>query len=199
MTREDVQELLAMIASVFVNYKPPNRTVAINAWWAFLKPFEKEKVFRAFQVYCTSDTTGFAPVPAQIIKIMHEMTGEIGELEAWAIVRKATSNGIYHAEEEFMKLPEVIRRAVGRPENIREWAMKDSSEVETVIMSQFLRAYRTERERAVRANLFPEFKGEAIEAKAPELLEDKEAEKAAGETATRIFEETMKKLQGLER
>jgi len=174
MTREDVQELMAMVMAVFQNFKPANRTVTVNAWDSFLQEYPKEKVFKAFKIFCISDTSGFPPTPAQIIKILQEMDGEISELDAWSMVRKATCNGIYHSQEEFDKLPEVIKAAVGSADNIREWAMRDSSEVESVIMSHFLRAYRTAQERMRRADVFPEFNSMIEQKESVELIEEKE-------------------------
>lgn len=198
MTREEVQDLLAMITVVFPNFKPVNRTASVNAWESFFREFPNDKVVKAFKIFCTSDTSGFPPTIAQIIKIMQEMDGTIGELEAWAMVRKATSNGIYHAEEEYAKLPDVIKLAVGNPENIRAWAMKDTDEVETVIMSQFLKAYKTAQERMARAAVFSELKPQ-IESKEPEVIaiEDKEPQRRSQEAINSLYEQTVKKLGGV--
>ena len=70
------------------------------------------------------------------------------DLEAWALVRKALSNGTYGAEQEFAKLPPLVQKAVGSPANIREMAQADMESVATVFQSQFLRAYRSETQRA---------------------------------------------------
>ena len=32
MTREEVQDLLAMVQATYPNYNPPSRTAAVNAW-----------------------------------------------------------------------------------------------------------------------------------------------------------------------
>ena len=44
-------------------------------------------------------------------------------------------------EEEFSKLPPVVRRAVGSASNLREMCMLETSEVETVEQSHFVRNY----------------------------------------------------------
>ena len=72
---------------------------------------------------------------------------ELGEQEAWALVRKAVRNSSYHSEEEFSKLPEVIQKAVGTPLNLAEWARMDLDDFETVQQSQFLRSFRVARDR----------------------------------------------------
>ena len=65
------------------------------------------------------------------------------EVEAWAMVRKALESLKWdNPQEEYDKLPEVVRRAVGNPANLKEWAMSDMGDVETVISSNFMRTYK---------------------------------------------------------
>jgi hypothetical protein len=58
------------------------------------------------------------------------------------LVSKAIRNGYYGAEEEFAKLPEVVKKAVGNPANLRAWAHTDEQSIENVVQSNFLRTYR---------------------------------------------------------
>ena len=81
---------------------------------------------------------------------------EMSELEAWAIVRKAIGRSNYYAEEEFEKLPEACKMAVGNPSNLREWAMMDSDQVGTVEQSHFVRNYRTAMQRIKEDRRVPE-------------------------------------------
>ena len=64
------------------------------------------------------------------------------------MVSKACSNGIYGYREEFAKLPPEVQRAVGAPEQLREWAMMDSDTVQSVVASNFQRNYRASQTRA---------------------------------------------------
>ena len=63
------------------------------------------------------------------------------ESEAWVLVRKAISNGIYGYEEEFKGLPAVVQKAVGSPMQIHHWAMLTEG-IDTVVASFFTRNYR---------------------------------------------------------
>ena len=69
--------------------------------------------------------------------------------EAWQLVNAATQRGIYHAKDEFDKLPPVVQRIVGSPNQLKEWAMMDAETVQSVIASNFQRSYtvRAEKER----------------------------------------------------
>ena len=59
------------------------------------------------------------------------------------MVSKALRNGLYGSDSEFDKLPKNVQKAVGCPENLRNWAMTEEKTLETVVMSQFLSAYKT--------------------------------------------------------
>ena len=77
------------------------------------------------------------------------------EMEAWTLVSRAARNSAYHAEREFEKLPPAVQQAVGGPEQLRAWAMMDTSEFESVVASNFMRTYRTVQERERESMLLP--------------------------------------------
>ena len=94
MTREDVQDLLAMVQATYPNYNPPSRTAAVNAWTMALEEYSKDEIAMAFKVYMQTNTSGFAPAPGQLIDKIHSITKpqELNEMEAWALVSRAIRN-----------------------------------------------------------------------------------------------------------
>lgn len=58
-------------------------------------------------------------------------------------------------KEEFSKLPPLVQKAVGTPDNLRNWSQTNLESVETVIQSNFLRAYRVEAHRAAEISKMP--------------------------------------------
>lgn len=143
MTREQVQDFMAMIQAVYPNFKPKDKTAAINAWKLALEDYEEKAVHIAFKMYMKSNISGFAPTPGQIIDMIHKLTDaqELNEMEAWALVRKAIGNG-QNAEEEFGKLPPLVQKAVGIPGQLMAWGL-DEHFNENVVMSHFVNCYRT--------------------------------------------------------
>lgn len=148
MTRQQIQDFLAMIQATYPNFNPPNKTAAVNAWTLALEEYEEKAVHMAFKLYMQTNTSGFAPVPGQIIDKIHTMTQpqELNEMEAWSLVSKAIRNSGYNSTEEFSKLPPLVQKAVGLPSNLREWAMTENLNHE-VVMSNFQRAYKAELKR----------------------------------------------------
>lgn len=149
MTRDEVIKMLMVIQAAYPNYKQQDKTVAANTWYMMLKDYEKEVVEAALKMYIATDTSGFAPAIGQIIDKIKGVTSpnELNGMKAWSLVSKALRNGYYGAEQEFEKLPVTVQKAVGSPDNLRNWAQSDSKAIETVIQSNFMRTYETELKR----------------------------------------------------
>lgn len=147
MTREETKELLMMIRAIYPNFnvKPEEMTATINAWHLMLEEYPVQAANAALKIYVKTNNTGYAPSVSQIINSMYA-PGEHAEMtegEAWALVKKAISDSSYNSKERFAELPDKVQKAIGGAEMLRQWAMTDSSEVNTVIMSNFQRAYRS--------------------------------------------------------
>lgn len=144
MTRDETIELLMMVQAAFPNYKPQDKTVAVNTWFLMLSDYPYQQVQMALKAYISTDTSGFAPSIGQIIDKMQMINShaEQNEMEAWSLVSKALRNGNYKSREEFEKLPDLVKEAVGSPENIHNWAQSDIKSIESVIQSNFIKSYR---------------------------------------------------------
>lgn len=157
MTRDETIQILMMVQAAYPNYKPSDKTVAINTWNLLLSEYSYSQVESGLRAYILSDTSGFAPSIGQIvdkIKTANE-PAQLNESEAWGLVSKAIRNGYYGAVEEFSKLPPLVQKAVGTPDNLRNWSQTNLDSVETVIQSNFLRAYRVEAQRAAEISKMP--------------------------------------------
>jgi len=147
MTREEVKELLMTIKAIYPNFnvKPEEMTPTINAWHLMLEEYPASAIAGSLKVYTRTNSTGFAPAVSQLINGLYKTrsNNQISEGEAWALVKKAIQDGNYHAEERFNELPPLVQKAVGTSNMIRQWAMCESSEVNTVVMSNFQRNYKT--------------------------------------------------------
>jgi hypothetical protein len=109
-----------------------------------LEEYSYSQISMALKTYVHSDTSGFAPSIGQLINKLHEVQSpqELNEMEAWMLVSRALRNGYYGAVEEFNKLPPLVQKAVGSPDNLRNWALTDSKSIENVVQSNFMRTYR---------------------------------------------------------
>ena len=144
MTETEVRKLLAMTQAVYPNYNPPSREATVNAWLMCLSEYDNKVVMAAFKAYITTDTSGFAPSIGQLLDKLHAIQNpqELNEMEAWSLVSKALRNGYYGAVEEFNNLPPLVQKAVGSPDNLRNWSQTDTNSIENVVQSNFMRSYR---------------------------------------------------------
>lgn len=145
MTRDETKKILMVIECSYANWKPKGDLgFMVDIWHDYLADYPYSLVYNALKAYTQQNTTGFAPDAGQLIAFMQSMadTEVLDESQAWAKVSKALENGIYGSESEFEKLPPLVQKAVGSARQLRVWAM-DSDYNESVISSNFKRAYRT--------------------------------------------------------
>lgn len=109
--------------------------------------FEDEDVLtvaNAVKAHIAMDEKGFPPVIGQIKSKIQSLSKNsvVTEFEAWEKVKNAVRNSLYNSGEEYAKLPENIQKLIGSSSTLREWAMLDISELDTVVQSNFMRSYR---------------------------------------------------------
>ena len=144
MTRDETVKIIRIMCDCYPNYKPSNLSETVDVWNMMLEEYSYSQISTALKTYVYSDTSGFAPSIGQLINKLHEVQApqELNEMEAWLLVGKALRNGTYGAVEEFNKLPPLVQKAVGSPDNLRNWAQTDSESIENVVQSNFMRTYR---------------------------------------------------------
>lgn len=145
MTRDETVKIIRIMCDCYPNYKPSNLSETVDVWNMMLEEYSYSQISMALKTYVHSDTSGFAPSIGQLINKLHEVQSpqELNEMEAWFLVSKALRNGYYGAVEEFNKLPPLVQKAVGSPDNLRNWALTDINSIENVVQSNFMRTYRT--------------------------------------------------------
>lgn len=145
MKREETVKIIRIICDCYPNYKPNNLTETVDVWNMMLSDYTYEQVSVALKAYILADTNGFAPSIGQLVDRVNSFSQpqELNELEAWSLVYKAIRNSGYNSEYEFSLLPDMARKAVGTPNQLRTWAM-DENFNEQVVSSHFIRCYRSE-------------------------------------------------------
>lgn len=129
----------------YPNYKPNNISETVDVWYMMLSDYDYNLVAMALKAYILSDTSGFTPSIGQLVSKIQTITKphELSEMEAWSLVSKAIRNSGYNSVEEFAKLPPLVQKAVGLPDQLKIWAL-DENYNEQVISSNFMRCYRNE-------------------------------------------------------
>ena len=161
MTVTDCKGILALLQSEypqsFTRLDDRQMTAKVNLWAELFAEDDPKLVFAAVKSLLVSNRE-FAPSVGQIKEKMHSLYSPdtLTEGEAWALVSKACSNGLYGYRAEFDKLPPDVQAAVGRPEQLKEWAMMDADTVQSVIASNFMRSYKAAAHRTKEREMLPE-------------------------------------------
>lgn len=145
MKREETVKIIRIMCDCYPNYKPNNLTETVDVWNMMLSDYTYEQISLALKAYILTDTNGFAPSIGQLVDRVNTFSHpqELNELEAWSLVYKAIRNSGYNSEYEFSLLPDMVRKAVVTPNQLRTWAM-DENFNEQVVSSHFIRCYRSE-------------------------------------------------------
>lgn len=143
MITNDTGRLIWAIASAYPNSEFAKMESArmeqtVKIWTAMLN-MELNDAMAALSYHVR--TSKFPPTIADLYEGLYASSHPmaLSEAEAWALVFRASHNGIYHSEEEFEKLPAECQRALGSPDVLKDLAMATNNDVAS---SNFKRAYR---------------------------------------------------------
>ena len=145
----DLKETAAVMAVLkiaypryYANTSKREAEEAISLWQTMLEEYPVAAVTGAVKALIA--TNQYPPTIAEVIERIKLLTkpAELGEVEAWGLVKNAIRNSTYHSIEEFEKLPKEIQKTLGSPSTLREWAMSGGESMETVVASNFMRSYR---------------------------------------------------------
>lgn len=146
MTVDEFGKLAAAIKTYFPrdNILPTNK--AMDLWFDMLNDLPYEAAYAALKRHVA--TSKFPPTIVDIRDGATDFTApnELNEMEAWSLVSKAIRNSGYNSVEEFAKLPPLVQKAVGLPDQLRTWAL-DKDYNECVTMSFFQNTYKAELKR----------------------------------------------------
>ena len=145
MTRDEAYRILRVLqanyADTFKDMSDDAISATVDLWQAsFTEPYNV--VANAVVAYMTSDNGSFMPKVGQIKQAIYKQENTMTEAEAWGLVSRACENGYYGYKEEFEKLPPMVQKAVGTAHRLKEWSIVPASEFQTVVASNFQRAYR---------------------------------------------------------
>lgn len=154
MKKNETRMVLAVLVVAFPafyrNTSEADTEAAVNLWYQQFQEYPYDIVEKAVQALISTKVEGYPPTIGEVKEQIRRLTTtqEIDENAAWVLVSRACRNGSYHSVEEFNKLPPEVQRAVGSPEQLKQWAGMEADTVESVIASNFKRSFRAQAERA---------------------------------------------------
>lgn len=128
----------------FANISPDAAKKQAETWSDILADFAPQEVRAAVRTYITEGNE-FPPNAGQICKrcmeIRNPVSNRITEEQALGMVNKALKNSLYHAKEEFDKLPKIIQDLIGSPSVLRDISLNEMDD-RTVWEASFLRSFK---------------------------------------------------------
>lgn len=151
MNKEETIKILSFLKASYPrwaeNLQANDAKIMVEIWMDAFKEHDVGIVMAAAKAH--RDTEKWPPAIAEIndkINLIKGKTNAMTGQEAWALVRKALKNGLYHAKEEYDKLPAEIQSSIGDHYALKAWAEMSLDELETVIQSQFIKSYKVKSE-----------------------------------------------------
>ena len=161
MDRAETIKILAVLKAAYPHsFKDITKRDAesmITLWSTMFQADPYEVVSAAVAALISTRTVGYSPTVGEVKEQMQRFNEplELSEQAAWALVSKACENGLYGYKQEFEKLPPEVQRAVGAPEQLKEWAAMEIETVQSVVASNFMRNYRTQAKREKETAMLP--------------------------------------------
>jgi hypothetical protein len=147
MTFDETNTILTLLQTEYPQSfaKMDDRAMAmkLKLWASEFQYDDYKAVYAVVRAIISSGGREFAPNIGTIREKLRSFSadGELTENQAWSLVSRAISNGIYGYNDEFAKLPAAVQAAVGEPEQLKRWAVMPVDEVQSVVASNFQRSY----------------------------------------------------------
>lgn len=160
-----VQETGAVLDLINIEYpqfysglSASNRKGKLALWAGMFADDPFELVAAAVKAFITSNEKGFPPHIGAIKTMMGRLVEPVGldAAQAWSLVRKAVSCSGYRSQEAFDALPESVQRLVGSPSQLHAWSQMDAQTLDSVVASNFQRAFRERTSKELQFALLPE-------------------------------------------
>lgn len=198
MIREETVKIIRIMVDSYPNYKPNDISETVDVWQMMLGEYSYQQVSVALKAYILSDNSGFAPSIGQLVDKMQsiQQPQELNEMEAWSLVSKAIRNSGYNSVEEFAKLPPIVQKAVGLPDQLRAWAL-DEHFNEGVARGHFINCYKPLLEREQEIQKMPKSVRDMI-AKVNENSYSGQIEKKRQEIIVRTNDRKDKEIMALD-
>lgn len=155
MNAVETKKIMAILWAAYPGFyaKAGNgdQTAAVELWQKCFDAEPYELVSAAVYALIKTRPNSYPPAIGEVTAKIQQLTrpNDMTALEAWNLVSKALRNSAYSAEEEFAKLPSAVQRVAHSPSQLREWALMDADTVQSVVASNFQRAY-TARQKSAR-------------------------------------------------
>lgn len=142
MNRDEVVAILGTLRTAYPKfYSEMSKQEMFNTIDLWTEMFAQENpALVVAAVKNLINTFKWPPTIADIKEEMYKLTEQNSDspIELWNSIKKAIRNSSYNSYEEFEKLPEIAKKFVGSPNQLKEWAISTDYN-DGVVKGQFLK------------------------------------------------------------
>lgn len=143
MSKQEISKIILLLKTSYpYAFKDMGReevTNMVDLYEELFKENTYEEVLTAIK--CIVNTNEYMPtiatIKAKIYDLKHPRQESNSDL--WDSLLNAIGNSSYHSEEEFEKLPLLVKEYIRSPRQLQEMATMPSDEIHTVVKGQFLK------------------------------------------------------------
>ena len=160
MTKQETLMILGVLKAAYPGFyatiKPAEAEGIVGLWQEmFFEP--AQVVAAAVKALIATRTSTYPPTIGEVKDKIRLITtpADTGAAEAWDLVLDAINDGVYGAEKGFTALPPDIQSIVGSPAQLTQWALMNAETVQSVVASNFMKAYREQQARKKQVEALP--------------------------------------------
>jgi len=148
MTKKEAVSILKVLSTAYPNvykgFSVEESEEFTNLWVMMFDEYDIKIVTQALKgvIKTNQYPPTIAHVQSQIDVILKNAGNYLSEEEWWENIRKAISNSSYNSVQEFNKLDDITKRLIGSHNVLKELALTDTIQLNTVIKSNYMRSYR---------------------------------------------------------
>lgn len=156
MTKKETAMIMAVLQAAFPSYyrniSPDDAKAAVNLWHEMFLDDDYLRVSAAVKAIIATQVEGFPPTIGAVKEklLQFNYPNQLSPQDAWVLVSKAAAGNL-----AYDKLPPLVQKAIGSPNVLKEWGMLEVSVFNSVIYSQFIKAYKIYEKREIETVSLP--------------------------------------------
>lgn len=161
MNKSDIATIIGILKTAYPQYYKDRNSIidTTELWFEMFAEDDLNLLKIAVKNYIANNSSGFPPTIGEIKNEMYRLTktNEKTDVELWNELRGAIRNGIYYADQIFPRLSQELQLYLHNPAALKELAMTNIEDIDTVQKGIFLKQMPIIREREKqKAMMLPE-------------------------------------------
>ena len=143
MIKSDIATIIGILKTAYPQYYKDRNSIidTTNLWYEMFENDDINLIKIVVKNYITNSTSGFPPTIGEIKNELYKLTlgDEKQDIELWNELKSAIRSGIYYSAEIFPTLSKELQIYLKNPMQLKELAMSNADDLETVQKGIFLK------------------------------------------------------------